>query len=62
MRAATVHVEATEHGHRLRAEFRGEPIDPSRHELLADVKAVTLHGLCVEHATSGWQAQVTLDI
>ncbi len=31
----------------LAAELRGEQIDPARHDLLADVKAVTLHRLAV---------------
>ena len=62
MRARAVHVEPANHGHRVRAEFCGEPIDPARHELLADVKAVTLEGLSVEPAASGWRAQVTLDV
>ena len=47
---------------RLRAELAGEPIDPARHELAADVKAVTLHGLQVEQRAGTWHAQVTLDV
>lgn len=46
----------------LEAEARGEPIDPLRHHLLADVKAVTLHGLRVEQTPEGWRAFVVLDI
>jgi SHS2 domain-containing protein len=49
-------------GYALQAELVGEPIDPHRHELLADVKAVTLHGLCVERVDSAWRAEVTLDV
>jgi len=60
-RAARVKIEAKNGGYRLRAELRGEPLDPSRHRLAADVKAVTLHGLRVEH-TAGWSATVTLDV
>ena len=62
MRAAAVHVERGDHRHRLTATLRGEAIDPHRHELLADVKAVTLHGLSVTAGDSGWRAQVTLDV
>lgn len=47
---------------RLRAELVGEPIDPARHELEADVKAVTLHDLRVEQRGTTWHAQVTLDV
>ena len=44
------------------ATLRGEPIDPTRHALAADVKAVTLYGLRVAPAATGWQAEVTLDV
>jgi len=60
LRADGVHVDIANHS--LTAELRGEPIDTSRHELAADVKAVTLHGLHVEHRGSHWHAHVTLDV
>lgn len=62
LRPHTVRVEKVSNGYTLQAELRGEPIDRERHELLADVKAVTLHGLCVERVDSVWCAQVTLDV
>lgn len=62
LRATDVHVDAVNHGHRVHAQLRGEPLDPNKHELLADVKAVTVHGLRVERTDSGWRAQVTLDV
>jgi SHS2 domain-containing protein len=46
----------------LEAEARGEPLDPLRHRLQADVKAVTLHRLRVEKTAEGWEASVVLDI
>lgn len=46
----------------LEAEARGEPLDPLRHHLQADVKAVTLHRLRVEQTAGGWEATVVLDI
>lgn len=46
----------------LEAEARGEPLDPLRHRLQADVKAVTLHRLRVERTAGGWEASVVLDI
>jgi SHS2 domain-containing protein len=46
----------------LEAEARGEPLDPLRHRLQADVKAVTLHRLRVERTARGWEASVVLDI
>jgi SHS2 domain-containing protein len=44
------------------ATAEGEAIDPSRHLLSGDVKAVTLHRLNVRRADGGWQATVVLDI
>jgi protein archease len=44
------------------ATAEGETIDPSRHRLSADVKAVTLHRLKVQQTDGGWEATVVLDI
>ena len=49
-------------GYRLVAEAAGEAMDPARHELGLDVKAVTLHHLAVERVPLGWQATVVLDV
>jgi SHS2 domain-containing protein len=46
----------------LDAVARGEPIDPLRHEIELEVKAVTWHRLKVERQPSGWLAEVILDI
>jgi len=62
LRPADVHVLTVDGGYQVAAELRGEQIDPRRHELEADVKAVTLHGLRVQRSGSGWSAQVTLDV
>lgn len=45
-----------------KATARGEPIDPQRHEMIVDVKAVTLHRFKVEQTPRGWEAFVILDI
>jgi SHS2 domain-containing protein len=59
--AAGVHVrEVTEN--RLRAEVRGERLDPARHRLVGHVKAVTYHGLRVEGGPGGWEARVIVDV
>ncbi len=47
---------------RLKAELIGERIDSKRHDLAADVKAVTVHGLRVEQTAGGWTTQATLDV
>ncbi len=45
-----------------RATAWGEPIDPRRHHMAHEVKAITYHGLKVEHHDDGWQAEVIVDI
>ena len=40
----------------------GEAIDPQRHDLAHDVKAVTMHRLNVRQTNSGWEASVILDV
>lgn len=46
----------------LSAVTRGETLDPARHPLLTDVKAVTMHRFRVEETDGGWKATVVLDI
>jgi len=46
----------------LEAKACGETLDPSKHDLVVDVKAVTLHRFRVEQTTQGWRATVILDI
>lgn len=44
------------------AELSGESLDPDRHEIAAEVKAVTYHKLSVEPTDDGWAGQVILDL
>jgi len=46
----------------MEATLRGETLDPSRHRLLVDVKAVTLHRLRLIREENIWQATVVLDV
>lgn len=46
----------------LTATAWGEPIDHARHQLDAEVKAITYHGLKVERTDGGWLAEVIVDI
>jgi SHS2 domain-containing protein len=46
----------------LVAEIGGEPIDPDRHVLDHEVKAVTHHGLTLARNDGGWVAELILDI
>ena len=40
----------------------GEPLDPAKHGLGREVKAITYHGLKVEQTAGGWLAEVIVDI
>jgi SHS2 domain-containing protein len=40
----------------------GEPLDPARHALSHEVKAITYHHLKVERDGDGWLAEVIVDI
>jgi SHS2 domain-containing protein len=46
----------------LTGTARGEPIDPSRHQLDTEVKAVTYHGLKLQRDGDGWLAEVIVDL
>jgi SHS2 domain-containing protein len=46
----------------IHARAFGEEIDPEKHELLADVKAVSLHHFSVGKAADGWKAAVVVDV
>lgn len=46
----------------LEGELSGEAIDPERHPLAGDVKAVTLHRFALNRTVDGWEATVVLDI
>lgn len=49
-------------GTRLTAVAEGEAIDPERHDLRVEVKAVTWHDLRVDRTAEGYEAFVLLDI
>lgn len=46
----------------LTATAHGEPIDRKRHQVDNEVKAITYHGLKVEHENDSWLAEVIVDI
>lgn len=46
----------------LAATARGEPIDPARHCLDTEVKAITYHGLKVERSGGDWLAEIIVDL
>jgi SHS2 domain-containing protein len=46
----------------LTAVCRGETLDPQRHQMDHEVKAITYHGLQVESTEAGWLAEVIVDV
>ena len=62
LRVVGVRVEPDGDDFRAFAELAGEELDMDRHELVVDVKAVTLHQFRVEQTGRGWEAFVILDI
>ena len=50
------------HSEGISATCRGEPIDPDRHQLEHEIKAITYHQLRVEQAGPDWLAEVIVDI
>jgi SHS2 domain-containing protein len=49
-------------GLQLRASAWGERIDPARHRLAREVKAITYHGLWLRPQGAGWAAEVIVDV
>lgn len=47
---------------RVQGTGYGEKIDPSRHELRAQVKAATYHQLAITRTDAGFRARVILDL
>lgn len=62
VRVSGITISGGEGSLRLRARAEGDPIDPLRHRLNADVKAVTLHRFEVREIPGGWRATIVLDI
>ncbi len=62
LRIKEIKIRRLEDRFALEAKACGEELDPSRHDLVVDVKAVTLHRFCVENTAQGWKATVILDI
>ena len=62
LRPANVVAEAREGNCKVSADLVGEELDMERHDLVVDVKAVTLHRFVVERVDGRWRAFVVLDI
>jgi SHS2 domain-containing protein len=62
LRVRDARIDERDEKYILKTDAAGETLDTTRHHQRADVKAVTLHGFCVEKEDGGWKARVLLDI
>jgi SHS2 domain-containing protein len=62
LRVRQLHIADDRQPYTLQATVVGEPIDPNRHQMRVDVKAVTLHRFALTRTEHGWEATVVLDI
>jgi SHS2 domain-containing protein len=62
LRVQDVKIEERDGQFWLQAEAYGEEINPAEHDLIVDVKAVTLHRFKVGPSSRGWEAFVILDL
>jgi SHS2 domain-containing protein len=46
----------------LTGTARGEPIDPARHTVYTEIKAITFHGMEIRETDTGWAVQVIFDM
>jgi SHS2 domain-containing protein len=60
--SARPRVTGQEGGWRVGADVSGEPRDPARHPIKVLVKAVTFHGLRIEHGPDGYETLLVFDI
>ena len=62
MRVGSIRIGKRDSRFTLAGELYGEAIDPLRHPLRGDVKAVTLHRFDLHRTGDGWEATVVLDV
>ena len=62
LRIGKVRIDESDRKYFLEAKAAGEPLDATRHQQRADVKAATLYDFSVEKKAGGWKARVLLDI
>ena len=62
LRVSKLIIQKNNSHYTLKATALGEKIDPGRHRMRVDVKAVTLHHFGLEETDNGWKASVILDI
>jgi len=62
LRTEKLEIAVSEGKFHLRAEAVGETLDPGKHDLVVDVKVVTMHRFSVAESNDRYLASVILDI
>lgn len=62
LRVCRLSINRQDEGFTLQAEAHGEELNMHKHDLVVDVKAVTLHRFRVEQTPEGWEATVIVDV
>ena len=62
LRISSIQIQHSNDYFTLDADAYGEEIDPEKHALNVDVKAVTLYRYHIEQGSKGWTATVVLDV
>ena len=62
LRVQSLSIKRTSAGFALKGSVYGEELNPQKHPLSVDVKAVTLHRFSLRQVDAGWEAFVILDI
>ena len=62
LRVSSLSITGTDSQYRVKSALYGERIDPYKHPLSVDVKAVTLHQFSLRQTDGRWKALVILDI
>ncbi len=47
---------------KLRASLKGEALDPGRHSIKMEIKAVTYHGVEIQKLSNGWSGRFICDV
>ncbi|NIQ95610.1 MAG: archease [Desulfuromonadales bacterium] len=47
---------------RITGRVSGEPLDPDRHQVVREIKAVTHHQASIDHDGTSWRAIIYLDL
>jgi len=55
-------IDETEEDVTLTGTARGEPVDPARHTVYTEIKAITFHGMDIQKTDTGWAVQVIFDM